>query len=352
MEGWTLRDELVRTIKEWYLVLGFVVLGALIGLSLAYIFPAEYTASADLYAGIDITRVNEMDYLIPLADEEPLNLDDYKNWQMKQLSDVLVLDLVLEEVLDQLKESDPSWIDVTLGDFRTKIDIYWYDTGIWRLEVSNKDPGLAEMAVQTWLDVSYSTISERLIKAEQVTALDLDLQTNKSASAVKKSEIAQIQSFQSSAEEWLNLFSTLPQDETLPDERLEELQAWVLVYLKGQGDWSIPMGGFPGENQSVADYAVWLQTALTGSSIALEEISNQYDLLIEEREEILPDYYQALDDALGLSANIVLESNTSIPSVGQSRNVGSNVIGGAFLGLMAWLVFAIVRIRGQNDESN
>ena len=48
-----------------------------------------YQATADMYVGIDVVRVNAMEYIIPLAKDEPLNLDDYKNWQLKQVADIL-----------------------------------------------------------------------------------------------------------------------------------------------------------------------------------------------------------------------------------------------------------------------
>ncbi len=98
-------------------------------MALSYILPAPYRATADLYVGIDVTRVNEMEYLIPLAKTEPLNLDDYKNWQLKQVSSILSSDEVVLNTLEALGNPED------LGSFKKDIDLYWYDTGVWQLEV-------------------------------------------------------------------------------------------------------------------------------------------------------------------------------------------------------------------------
>ena len=176
MDRWVLRDELLRSVKQWYLVLGFILVGGLVGFIVSYLLPPTYQATADLYVGIDVVRVNEMEYLIPLAAEEPLNLDDYKNWQLKQLSDILYLDLVLRDTLDTLQENNTAWQEVTLEDFKKSIDIYWYDTGIWRLEVNNPDRSMAENAVKTWLDTGYAKITDLLTYSDEAAILDSDLQ--------------------------------------------------------------------------------------------------------------------------------------------------------------------------------
>ena len=104
MESWKIRDEAIKTGSQWYLILAFIVIGALVGFLIAYLVPSPYRATADLYVGIDVVRVNEMEHIIPIAKEEPLNLDDYKNWQLKQVSDILKTNMVVEETLSSLRE--------------------------------------------------------------------------------------------------------------------------------------------------------------------------------------------------------------------------------------------------------
>ena len=84
----------------------------------------------------------------------------------------------------------------------------------------------------------------------------------------------------------------------------------------------------------------------------MTESTIQSDLFILERDEILPEYHQALEDSLGLSANLVLEKNSSKPEVIQLRSQSTNAIAGAGFGLLGWLVFAVLRITGKKDVQN
>ena len=68
MDSWKLREALFLSLSQWYQVLAFILIGAVIGFGFASLTPAPYQATRDLYLGIDISRVNEMAYLIPLAE--------------------------------------------------------------------------------------------------------------------------------------------------------------------------------------------------------------------------------------------------------------------------------------------
>ena len=285
MESWILRDEIIKIINKWYLALIIILIGAVVGFLSSYIIPAPYRATVDLYVGIDVTRVNEMEYLIPLASTEPLNLDDYKNWQLKQLSDILYLDIVLRDTLDTLKETDPSWREVTLSDFKKTIDIYWYDTGIWRLEVENRDRSMAEMAAKTWLDTGYGKISDLLSYAEIAAALDSDLQIIKGASSIQKARIARIKAFMDSSQNLSAELDLLTRNETLPDDVFDDMQQWILVYLTPSDMWQVPLGGFPGKGQLVSSYASWLDRAQVNAATALEESQKQFEILIGDRDQ-------------------------------------------------------------------
>ena len=135
MDSWKFRDELLKSLNQWYLVLAFILLGALIGFVISYVVPAPYQAVSDIYIGIDVERVNQLEYIIPLAEEEPLNLDDYKNWQLTQVAGILTSDSVFNKTLSELRQMTSESDELTLRDLRKAADIYWYDTGVWRLEV-------------------------------------------------------------------------------------------------------------------------------------------------------------------------------------------------------------------------
>jgi len=346
MGNWNLRDEFLRAIDHWYLILGFIIFGALLGFGISSFYPAPYRASADLYVGIDVTRVNEMQYLIPLAKTEPLNLDDYKNWQLKQLADILYSDRVLEDALTNLKRETPEWESVSLADFRRNLDIYWYDTGIWRLNYVATDKETAEMAAYAWLDAGYRYISDLLVISELASELDAELEINKDASSDLKIQKAGLASFEESSQEWLDTISSQESKSPLSEDQLAELEMWILSYRSDFENWQIPTGDLPGQDAPASSYLAWLANTRLQAETAIDTIQLQLDELAQERERLLPDYHQSLDDSLGLSANIVLQENSSLPEVSRVRNKGTVSLAGAGLGFLAWLIFAVIGARG------
>ena len=217
MESWSLREEILKIINKWYLILLFAILGGVAGLVLSYMFPAPYRATADLYVGIDVTRVNEMQYLIPLAKTEPLNLDDYKNWQLKQVSSILSSDEVLLYTLDVLGKPE------NLSSFKRDIDLYWYDTGVWQLEVTKIDKNEAGRAVQAWLDEGYKKIEELLEISDVTAQLDAHLFALADEIGSLKSRTSKLESFHNSAAEWKSVFSAQDQTQPLDDNLLKKL---------------------------------------------------------------------------------------------------------------------------------
>jgi len=346
MESWNLREEILEIINKWYLVLLFTILGGLAGLALSYIFPAPYRATADLYVGIDITRVNEMEFLIPLAKTEPLNLDDYKNWQLKQVSSILSSDEVLLNTLDALESTED------LSSFKKDIDLYWYDTGLWQLEVTKNSQDEAQTVVQAWLDEGYKKIEGLLEFSDIAASLDADLFALADEIGSLKKRTSKLQSFQNSAEEWQDVFSTQDQFQPLDDDLLKELNAWILVYRKSGPLWQIPVGNFPQPTDPVSLYIIWLENANILAEQDLQESLDQLSILKEDREMVLPEYHEALNDSLGLTANLVLQPLSSEVDVSLTRATGEVVLGGGILGLLAWFILAIVKISISGKEND
>ena len=345
MESWSLREEVLRIINKWYLALLFTILGGVLGLTLSYVLPAPYRATADLYIGIDVTRVNEMEYLIPLAKTEPLNLDDYKNWQLKQVSAILSSDGVLLNALDVLDGPED------LRAFKKDLDLYWFDTGVWQLEVVKADKKEARKAAQAWLEEGYKKIDGLLEISEVAAGLDAQLFALADEIGSLKTRTSKLASFQNSAEEWSIVFASQDQDLPLDDDLLTELNAWILVYRKNSQLWQVPVGDFPQPEDPVSGYVIWLENANIVAEQDLKESLFQLSVLEEEREKVLPEYHQALDDSLGLSANLVLQPLSSEVNVNQIRATGEVVLGGGILGLLTWFIFAIIMISKRGKDN-
>ena len=352
MDSWNFRDELIRSVNQWYLVLIFIVGGGLIGYLISYLVPAPYRATADLYVGIDLTRVNEMEYLIPLAKEEPLNLDDYKNWQLKQVADIFSSPSVIESTLAALRETDPDWEKNSLEKLSQAMDIYWYDTGTWQLEVVLPIEEEAVEAVQTWLDTGYQKITELLVISDSVALLDAQLVSLNAGIGQIHKRMAALDSFLSSSEDWIAILGELSPDSPLDEDTLAEFNTWILVYQDDEGDWRVPAGDYPTTGHGAGEYLSWLKGLQSTAVIEWEEAQHQITYLNTVREQVLPQYHEALDDSLGLSANLVLQPNSSLTAVDQARSVGAATLGGGFLGLFAWLLLVIFRIKGSRVEND
>ncbi len=139
-----------------------------------------------------------------------------------------------------------------------------------------------------------------------------------------KSRTSKLESFQNSAEEWQSVFSAQDQIQPLDDDLLTELNAWILVYRKSGPLWQIPVGDFPQPTDPVSLYIIWLENANILAEQDLQESLDQLSILEEDREKVLPEYHEALDDSLGLSANLVLQPLSSEVEVSQTRATGES----------------------------
>lgn len=345
MESWSFRDTVVGYISKWYLILIAIILGGLLGMVISYLLPAPYQATGDIYVGIDVTRVNEMEFLIPLAKAEPLNLDDYKNWQLKQVAAILASDDVLSRTLNALGKTE------SISSFKKGLDLYWFDAGVWKLEVVQKDKDLASAAVEAWMVEGHKKIEELLEFSEITAALDAQLFALADEIGSLKSRSSKLMSFMDKAEEWTRVFADQDQTQPLSADLLVELNAWILVHRKNDEHWQVPVGNFPQPEGPVADYSTWLENASLLAGEELEAAQSQLAILEGEREKVLPDYHQALEDSLGLSANLVLQPLSSEVEVIKLRSTGDAVLGGGILGLLAWTVFFIIN-NSKNGKGN
>lgn len=350
MERWILRDEILKALNQWYLIFAAILIGAAVGFGVSYLKPAPYQAIKDIYVGIDVKRVNEMEYIIPLAEEEPLNLDDYKNWQLKQVADILTASNVLGAALEELQSQDPYWKSISLGDLQNAVDIYWYDTGTWRLEVTLPDKDNAIAGVETWMDVGHREIARLLEISQAQSNLDQQIWSVNLALADLKLERAKLITFSEKSAVRAGTLGEGNPAAPLSGEEFTALADWLLTYQDGSAFWEDLVNALPAEDQPTSAFLAWLDHSAGLCDAAVSEIEAQLAVLNTEREDLLPDYHEYLTDSLGLSANLVLLPNTSVTEVSRVYNSTSYALGGAFLGILAWLILTVVRIRGIGEK--
>ncbi len=350
MDSWKLREEIYRALSRWYLILAFILLGGITGLVISYLVPPPYQAAADLYVGIDIKRVNQLEYIIPLAEEEPLNLDDYKNWQLKQVSDILKSDLVLQTTLSALQDSGTAWSEWELDDFRAAVNIYWYEAGTWRLEVTHPDKDLAVQAVEVWLESGHAKLSELLESSRSGDAIDQDIWTyNLAISDLRKLQV-KYEKIQKACSEWVLNLDELPENDLLDSETYTGLTDRFQSRLDDVNQVSGSSYTIPGPDSEVIVFKEWLAELEITMEKLISELGEDLTTLREQRNEQLPTFYEYLDDSLGLSANVVLQPETSGPQVHKVYSSESYTIGGGLIGFLAWLIYIAVGIGSRKED--
>jgi len=350
MKTWRLQDQLWDMVNKWPSLLAFVVGAGLLGYLGSLLFSPAYRAEADLFVGIDVRRVGEMAHVIPLAKTEPLNLDDYKNWQLKQVADIVQSEQILEKSLERLKLEGSRWDEENLKDFQQRVDIYWYDAGTWHLQVTHPQREMAEEAVRTWREVAQNRLMELITYGERAAEVEGELRVYVQSLAALKEETALLDVLLQDLEEWETEMETLEGQESIPDTTRDEIQLWLESYRAGQDLSWLPMLSDEPEISTPEEYLRGLGDIETLALLIRESLDAEQTILNQEREALLGEYHQAQDQSLGLSGNLNLEILSSTPRVERVRYPGLMTLVSGGLGFLFWMIFVFLQGRAQGDD--
>ena len=352
MKTWKFRQELLEVIEMWQSLLLFVIIGGLLGFFGSQTLHQSFQAEADMFVGIDVHRVADMAHVIPLAKTEPLNLDDYKNWQLKQVADITESDQILQDTLKSLKSKDSRWEKEALSDFRQRVEIYWFDAGTWRLQVTHSEKRMAEEAVKTWREVSQKKLGELVSFGEKAAEAEEELRIYVASLSSLKKEIILLEVFLDEIEEWEVAVEQEQGQNLLSETIREELQVWLRSYREGQGlDW-LPSSVANSDSIRPEDYLEGLLEIKKLAESIYEPLTLEQEILNERREELLEDYHQAQDRSLGLSGNLNLEILSTTPRIEKERNPGIVTLFSGGFGFLIWLIYAffVVSKGGIRDD--
>ena len=135
------------------LLYSFALVGTVLGLAFAYLWPSTYRANVELSVELNSYRVLDDQYIPAFAGAEFRNIDDYKHWQMLQLSIVVLSDPYMQETLSRLREINPEWSSVSEQDLREMLSANWRNAGVWHLVAKGSSSTQAIEAVEAWRDV-------------------------------------------------------------------------------------------------------------------------------------------------------------------------------------------------------
>lgn len=340
---WILRDEYYRLFHRWPAMLGFFALGCLLGWLSAYLWPAHYKASREVYVGLNAYRTYSDTNFLALAKPRYSNIDNYHYWQMNQLDTILVMDALLQESLDELRALDPYWDSLTVQDFRDLLDTNWRTAGEWSLSVSHRDQARARQALEVWSGVAVRRAQSAVDSARDTFIIDQELeQAAEELSSVQRRSQT-LTASQTELQDWLGQSASLPADQPLsPLERWRVFSAATSLALDDPA-WRTILESQPAADALPDAYRSWVEQVQQQIDQELAALPGRITALEEHREALKEQYSAASANSLSLSPNLEIQQLGPV-SAQLVRPATILILVGGFVGLLLWLLIELIRI--------
>ena len=341
LEDWNLRDYILVITHRWYLVALAFLFGALLGLGASKLLTPSYRANLDLYVGIDAYRGPRDRYIVGVAQDEFRNLDDYKNWNMAQLNEMVRGDEFLIETLLALQAADPYWNEFIPADFYPMLRGSWRNAGRWHLAAEADSSEHAAQLVRVWALVIDKRVNEALSHARKVVALDtrmVPLADELAEMKIRQILLAQIT---------LNL-AELRQDVESTDQVDAYPRDLILAQAARAADWgagwSSLLKAIPASGADSAQMLVWLDDYQSLIVADLADLPARIDALETQYNQLANQYAIEAESSLALSANLSLGLPDEVaPFVEDVRPAGLLMLVGGLLAILVWLLFELAR---------
>ena len=351
MKTLILRDELLKASHRWPLIVASFLIGSLSGLLLAFIWPSPYRATLELVVGLNPYRADEDNYVAEIAEIPFRNADDYKYWQMQMLNTVVFSDEYLEQTLSNLMVIDDYWGSKSVEDLHSMLQVYWRNAGEWRLAAEASDPQNASQAVTIWQEVILDHTSSSISKAQDIYALDQQIQTLQEMLFKDESRVEELLNISDTLNQWLGDMQSINQS-----EQLEILTRWWLFTLVSRSAemdpaWQSLLDAFPSADAPLSEYESWVEKTITSIEIEMGLLSTRINNFYNEQENLLDEWKIALQDADGLAASLSVEKDgNSEPNIRKLRPVPLGTLVGGLLGVLIWGGITLIQIsRGLAD---
>lgn len=343
MDEWVLRDELLAAFHRWPIIVLFGLVGTVLGLAFAYLWPSSYRGSIELSVELNPYRVLDDQYIPAFAGAEFRNIDDYKHWQMLQLSIVVLSDPYMQETLTRLIEINPEWTSVNEQDLREMLSANWRNAGVWHLVANGSTPAQVVEAVETWREVVIDLTREAITASRDLFRLELALRSLNNELVEAQLQQTALQAIQTDLDEMLVRLNSLSRDEVLSEsDRLEFLtitNQWTGLFPGKQ------INGLPQESVQVSAYIDWLESLKLIIESELSSIELKIAVLQDEISRVSAEWEENLTKASGLSATLNLENRLSTNTrIEEIRTYSLAAFIGALLGLLAWIMVFLIQV--------
>ena len=343
MEDWNLRDKIILFIRNWPLLILVFVGSGIISWSIVHLFPPARSAVAEIYIGVDITRVYDVSSLATYAKTEPFNIDDYKNWQLSQVQAIAESEYLAEQVLNELKILDSDWAEISTLDFISMQGLDWYDVGVWRMRIQTQNNLNALQGVEVWREKLISELHRLILESEDV--LEFEGQMRSANDAITKFEIRvyELRILRENID--LVLKKMIDRDPELVVDEItrNELRSLFVGIANDDYVWTQVLNDFPEQDQSPLKYINWINTVKK----IIDSDTEKSNLIIENLESdlvVLAEVYvREIKEAEGLSVSLYVDEQSSDPRL--ESYYQDSVIGliGSFLGLLIYIIIWLMR---------
>jgi hypothetical protein len=345
MQPWSFREEILNFSHQWWQVIVFLLVGSMLGWGAAYLWPSPYRAATHIYIGLDAYRSYADRDFAAYANQPYTNLDDYKNWQMSQLDEIIYMDDILEATLVALQQQGTGWEQVKVGELRKILQADWRSAGKWSLVSESSSPKQAVQASRAWSQVVVKRVGEAIQSAQDMLRLDIQMQAITENQVQMDMRLAELNEMKASLPGMRQAIAGM-----LPGQALEPLQRWQALSLITQladfsPAWMALLAGQPGPDALPEAYLSWLDQAGAMVDSELPVLQGQMDDLEQERVSQQVEYTRQSNSSLGVSPNLVIEGISGAPTeVSILRPNGLLTLVGGILGLLAWLMTRLVQI--------
>lgn len=345
MDEWVLRDEILAAFHRWPLILVFILVGSLLGLVFAFLWPSSYRANIELSIQFNPYRALDDLYLPEFTKAEFRNVDDYKHWQMSQLSILVSSDNYLQETLNRLRKIDAYWNSIEIPVLRQMINAQWRNAGIWLLSAEAVSSLRASEAIETWRDVILEFTDNAISNSRELFQIELSLRS-------LNDELVEVQLNRSALEEIKGSLNELAISLRAfkSDELITQLDRTRLFNLVNPTDfnepgWQIILDDLPDPDSPSSEYLRWVERVIGFIDQEIDSKNVSAQVLEDEISRIYSEWEAGLLSAQGLSATLSLANvQDDQPQVKLVRTYSLAALVGALLGLLVWFLGFLVKI--------
>lgn len=346
---WQFKDAFIGMLQQWQLMLILFVVGSGIGWLIAELIPASYQASSSLYIGLETYRAYSDPAFSAYANQEYSNQDDYKNWQMSQLNELILARDFLEETLARLQKQDAGWKGTTIKSLHNILAAEWRTAGRWNLIARHSQRNKAEEAVLVWQQVVLEKTNQAITNAQEMIKIDIQLQAIREQEAQAKARCQKLQAVLDQIKKLSNQLQQLPPQEPLAPSMRWQVLAPPSLAADFSPAWIALLNKVPHSRALPADYLDWLAETQALSADEVQVLLGQREYFNRQFKVEYERYLSARKDSRGLSPNLIVEkvSPDDDLEVIQPRPHGQFALVGGLLGWIAFFVYQLMTLQFQ-----